>query len=121
MIGLHPSKTNMTMEKQPKEDVMDPIKHGDVPASHVTFQGCTYLVVVFGDCFSGGTWVAPIWVNPSKLDLEMLVGGVSFLVGRSLIRGTLHRKGANLLRIPAGLLVWGKPAGKSVLWTQGVS
>ena len=31
-------KTNMTMENQPFEDV-SPIKHGDFPASHLSFQG----------------------------------------------------------------------------------
>ena len=34
-----PQKTQMTMEKQPFEDV-SPIKNGDFPASHVSFRGC---------------------------------------------------------------------------------
>ena len=33
-----PLKTNMTMEKQPFQDV-SPTKHGDFPASHVSFRG----------------------------------------------------------------------------------
>ena len=39
---LHPSKTNMTMEHPPFEDVF-PIEYGDFPASHVSFQGCIPL------------------------------------------------------------------------------
>ena len=36
-----PRKTNMTMEKQPFEDV-SPVKHDDLPASHVSFRGGGY-------------------------------------------------------------------------------
>ena len=39
MENKNPSKTNMTMENPPFEDV-SPIKNGDFPASHVTFHGC---------------------------------------------------------------------------------
>lgn len=32
----------MTMENQPHLK-MSPIKNGDIPASHISFQGCTFL------------------------------------------------------------------------------
>ncbi len=44
-----PRKTNLTMEKQPFEDV-SPIKTGDVPC-HVSFQG------------SISTYIYPITIN----------------------------------------------------------
>ena len=37
-----PPKTNMTMENSPFEDVF-PIEHGDLPASHVSFQGSCFV------------------------------------------------------------------------------
>ena len=43
VIFWYPPKTNMTMEKQPFEDVF-PIENGDFPASHLSFQGCNWLV-----------------------------------------------------------------------------
>ena len=37
---LTPSKTSMTMENQPFEDVF-PIENGDCPARHISFWGCS--------------------------------------------------------------------------------
>ena len=34
-------KTHITIKHPPFEDVF-PIEHGDFPASHVSFQGCTH-------------------------------------------------------------------------------
>ena len=56
-------KTNMTMEKQPFEDVMDLLNMVMFQLVMSLFRGVPYLVDVFGDCFCGATWVAPIWVN----------------------------------------------------------
>ena len=41
-LNYTPYKTNMTIEKQPVEDV-SPIKNGDFPSSHVSFRGCNDL------------------------------------------------------------------------------
>lgn len=38
--NFHPTKTYMSMEKQPLEDDVSPIKNGVFRASHVSFRGC---------------------------------------------------------------------------------
>ena len=56
--GEHSPKTNMTMEKQPFED-LSPLKNVDFPASHVSFQGNAIV------------WIYVASISSSTFDLRM--------------------------------------------------